>query len=68
MGPGQTPLPNEVGYRTACGGKLKDPTHYPSAVFHGERVYFCIRACLHTFERDPESFMSGEIEHPKGEE
>ena len=30
---------------TACGGRLKDPSRYPSALYHGERVYFCSRAC-----------------------
>jgi YHS domain-containing protein len=56
-----TPLPE---YKTACGGKLKVPTNYPSAVYHGERVYFCTHACLRIFEQEPDTFMAGEIEHP----
>lgn len=59
------PLPE---YKTACGGKLKDPTKYPSAVFRGEQVYFCTRSCLRVFEQDPDPFMVGEIEHPIDEE
>jgi len=50
---------------TACGGKITDPQRYPSAVFRGERVYFCTPACLRAFESDPERFMAGEIEHPE---
>ncbi|MEZ0395703.1 MAG: hypothetical protein ABWK53_04635 [Anaerolineales bacterium] len=50
---------------TACGGKIDDPQKYPSAIFRGERVYFCTLACLKAFETDPERFMAGEIEHPE---
>lgn len=55
-------------YKTACGGKLKDPTNYPSVTYRGERVYFCTRACLRAFEQNPDAFMSSEIEHPIYEE
>ena len=51
-------------YKTACGGKLKDPANYPSAIYRGEQVYFCTWACLRAFERDPDPFMAGEVEHP----
>ena len=51
-------------YRTACGGKIKDPSKYPSAEYKGERVYFCTQACLEVFLQDPEPFMAGEVEHP----
>lgn len=44
---------------------MKDPQKYPSAIFHGERVFFCTLACLKAFESDPERFMAGEIEHPE---
>lgn len=54
--------------KTACGGKLKDFTNYPSAMYRGERVYFCTLACLRAFERDPDPFMAGKIEHPIDEE
>ena len=48
----------------ACGGKLKDPTKYPSIEYRGERVYFCTQACLDAFQLNPDPFMAGEIEHP----
>jgi len=51
-------------YKTACDGVLKDPTNYPSAMYRGERIYFCTRACLRVFEQDPDPFMAGEVEHP----
>ncbi len=56
--------PSQPEYKTACGGKLKDPTSYPSAEYRGERVFFCTRACLRVFEEDPDAFMAGEVEHP----
>lgn len=55
-------------YKTVCGGKLKDPTNYPSATYRGERVYFCTRACLRVFEQNPDAFMAGEVEHPLEED
>jgi YHS domain-containing protein len=51
-------------YQTACGGKLKDPTNYPSAIYQGERIYFCTGACLRVFEQNPDLFMTGEVKHP----
>lgn len=50
---------------TACGGKIKNTSRYPSAFYRGERVYLCTRACLRAFEADPDLFMAGEIEHPR---
>jgi YHS domain-containing protein len=50
--------------KSACGGVLKDPSNYPSAMFRGERVYFCTNACLKAFLQAPEAFMAGEVEHP----
>jgi YHS domain-containing protein len=52
------------GILTVCGGKIEDPEKYPSAVFRGERVFFCAESCLKAFESDPERFMAGEINHP----
>jgi len=49
---------------TACGGFLKDPETYPSAIYQGKRVYFCTKACLRAFKADPDRFMGGEVEHP----
>lgn len=54
--------------KTACGGKLKDTNGYPSALYQGERVYFCTKACLRVFEQDPEPFMAGEVAHPLDED
>jgi YHS domain-containing protein len=52
---------------TACGGTLSDPGKYPSALYRGQRFYFCTRACLRAFEQDPDPFMAGDIEHPTGD-
>jgi len=52
------------GLKTACNGKLKDPTNYPGRIYRGEMVYFCTPACLRVFEQDPDAFMAGEVEHP----
>lgn len=54
--------------KSACGGILKDPSAYPSAMFNGERVYFCANACLKAFLNAPEAFMAGEAEHPLEDE
>ncbi|MBE7432769.1 MAG: hypothetical protein HS100_02530 [Anaerolineales bacterium] len=54
--------------KSACGGTLKDPSAYPSAMFNGERVYFCNQACLKAFLSAPEAFMAGEVEHPLEDE
>lgn len=56
--------PQPVMAKTVCGGKLKDINGYPSALYRGEQVYFCTRACLRVFEQNPEAFMAGEVEHP----
>ncbi|MEK7324440.1 MAG: hypothetical protein AAB217_04175 [Chloroflexota bacterium] len=53
---------------TACGGKIAEPDRYPSAIYRGQRVYFCTQACWRAFEADPGRFMAGEIEHPTDEE
>jgi YHS domain-containing protein len=50
--------------KTACGGLLDHPENFPSAMYRGERVYFCSMACLQVFEQNPDPFMTGEIEHP----
>jgi YHS domain-containing protein len=60
--------PQTTMAETACGGKLQDPTQYPSALFRGERIYFCNRACLRAFEENPDLFMAGKIEHPADDE
>jgi Cu+-exporting ATPase len=57
----QTSFPE---YKTACGGKIKDPDKYPNAEYRGERIFFCHTGCLRTFEQDPDGFMSGDVEHP----
>lgn len=65
-----TPInfPEDQQAVTACGGKIKDVSLYPSALYNGERVFFCTRACLRAFETDPDRFMAGEVEHPTHEE
>ncbi len=62
-----TSLP-EPEFKTVCGGKIKDPSKYPSAEYRGERIYFCTRACLRVFEQDPDPFMAGEVKHPTEED
>ena len=57
------PRPERI-IKSACGGILTDPEKYPSADYKGERVYFCTRGCLRAFEKNPEGFMNGEVEHP----
>ncbi len=64
----QTNHPIEPEYKTACGGKIKDPSKFPSADYRGERIYFCTRACLRVFEQDPDPFMEGKVEHPLEED
>lgn len=59
-----TQVPQQQEIKSACGGILKDPSAYPSAMFNGERVYFCNHACLKSFLSAPEAFMAGEVEHP----
>lgn len=49
---------------TACGGRLKDTTGYPSFTYQGKVVYFCTEDCLRVFLNDMDRFMAGEIEHP----
>jgi hypothetical protein len=51
--------------RTACGGTLKYTRDFPSVIYEGERIYFCLQACLQVFEQYSDSFMAGQIEHPK---
>jgi YHS domain-containing protein len=63
-----SPNAPEPKYFTACGGEIKDPEKYPRALFQGQEVYFCTRACLRAFETDPVRFMAGEIEHPLDED
>ena len=43
---------------------MEDPSLYPYAFFHGQKVYFCHLGCLRAFESDPQAFMAGELEHP----
>jgi len=59
MNDNQTPV-----METACGGKIKDPSKYPTAIYNGKIIYFCTDACLKAFYTDPDGFMQGEIEHP----
>jgi YHS domain-containing protein len=60
----QLARPNEPEIRTVCRGKITDWERFPSAIYRGQRVYFCTLACLRAFESDPDRFMAGEITHP----
>jgi YHS domain-containing protein len=65
-----TQIPDQPApdYKTACGSPLGDAENSPSAIYRGERVYFCTRACLRAFEQAPDPFMAGEVEHPAEED
>ena len=54
--------------KSACGGTLRDTEGYPSAIYRGERIYFCTQACLRAFKQEPDRFMNGEIAHPESED
>lgn len=58
----------EEKLKTVCGGIIQDPNRYPSAFYQEKRVYFCTRACLRAFEKAPNAFMRGEVDHPTDEE
>jgi YHS domain-containing protein len=60
----QTNPPIVSEFITACSGKIKDPSKYPSAEYKGKRIYFCTQACLEMFLQAPDPFMTGEVEHP----
>ncbi len=53
---------------TVCGGRVEDPGRTPSAVHRGRRLYFCNRACLEAFQKEPDRFLAGEIPHPTSED
>ena len=50
--------------KMACGGPIDEPNNFPSAIYRGEKIYFCTMACLRAFEQNPDPFMAGEIPHP----
>lgn len=58
----------QEGMKTACGGVIRHPERFPSAIYQGVRVYFCTRACLRVYEQAPDAFMRGEVEHPTEED
>jgi YHS domain-containing protein len=62
--PDQTSPPAEIEFKTACGGRIKDPSNYPGSDYEGGQVYFCTHACMRIFHQDREAFMNGEVEHP----
>lgn len=64
----QTIVTHPPEYKTACSSKLKDSTNHPSAMYRGERIFFCTQDCLRVFEQHPGPFMAGEVEHPIHEE
>ncbi|HEY3311299.1 MAG TPA: hypothetical protein VGK00_06625 [Anaerolineales bacterium] len=58
--------PSSMLAETACGGRLKDPSGYPRALYKGKTIYFCNKACLQAFLGNPDDFMAGKIDHPLG--
>lgn len=60
--------PQQEIAKTVCGGKIKDTAGFLSAMYEGQQIYFCTRACLRVFEENPEPFIAGEIEHPLDDE
>ena len=59
------PSEPNVTSQTVCGGKIQDPTKYPSAKYKDQLVFFCTEACLKAFLKEPDRFMAGEVEHPE---
>lgn len=53
---------------SACGGSLADPSRYPSEMYQGRRVFFCLEACRRAFQRAPDQFMAGELPHPSADD
>ena len=52
----EIPLP-EIGSKivTACKGVSQFVSATPTAVYQGQRLYFCLQSCLEEFEADPEN-------------
>jgi len=52
----EPPLPTPgIPVQTACGGQILFEQGTPTAIHRGQRVYFCLPACLEDFARDPET-------------
>jgi len=64
----QTNLPAELEFKSACGGKIKDTSKYPSAEYQGTRAYFYTQARREPILLDPDPCMAGEVEHSPDEE
>lgn len=56
----QTDLPQ---LKTFCGGKMKNPDKFPSAIYRDEKIYFCDNSCLKEFEKEPDNFIAGKTDH-----
>ena len=61
------PLSEENEADTVCGGRIEDPNQYPSALYHGERVYFCTRACLRNSLIRQKGVLDAHVDHLRGE-
>ena len=47
---------------TACKGIISYDADTPAVLFRGERIYFCMPACLKAFQDDPKkSCLADEI-------
>ena len=48
---------------SACGDRLADANRYPRVLYKGREVLFCTVDCLRQYQKDPESFMRGQVVH-----
>ena len=56
-------LNKQPDFHSACGDRLADAYRYPRIMYKGREVLFCTIACLKQYQKDPESFMRGEVVH-----
>ena len=56
IGEQEFPLP-EIGSQiiTACRVVSQFAAATPTAVYEGQRIYFCLQSCLEDFKTDPEN-------------
>ncbi len=54
--PHDPPLP-KIGspVTTACNGIIYYEVDTPTALFRGQRIYFCLPSCLKSFQDDPKT-------------
>jgi len=54
---------NLTDIKTVCGGMIRNPEDHPTAVYRGEKIYFCADSCLKAFEQDPEGYIESTQDH-----